>query len=130
MADGRKCLPCPRCSRPVRALAAPFGMRTKGMTYLADCPGLNCGAQDAFYASVKLANNGNMPYFYSAGAARKCWNEWAEASALGGEVMDEELMAAIALLSEVPTTSETPGVHGDDDFDALIMLARKIRGRK
>lgn len=36
-----------------------------------------------------------------------------------------EFGAAMRLLAETPTTSETPGVHPDELTDALIFTARK-----
>ena len=43
---------------------------------------------------------------------------------------DHDFTAAVETLAETPLTSETPGVHGDQLVDQLIMLARTLHIRE
>ena len=41
-----------------------------------------------------------------------------------------DLIVHICELADAPLASETPGVHRDDEMDALIMAARRVRDRE
>lgn len=43
---------------------------------------------------------------------------------------DFEFIEAVCFLAELPQSLETPGVARDDEMDALIFCARRIKARE